>query len=66
VKAMVAKGAKIVVTDNGVPIMQLVPVEQPVVTKFDWVAHLQEIREISGGRATGGNAVVEERASHKY
>jgi antitoxin (DNA-binding transcriptional repressor) of toxin-antitoxin stability system len=66
VKAMVAKGAKIVVTDNGVPIMQLVPVEQPVVTKFDWVAHLQAIREISGGQATGGNAVIEERASYKY
>jgi antitoxin (DNA-binding transcriptional repressor) of toxin-antitoxin stability system len=66
VKAMVARGEKIVVTDNGVPIMQLVPVERPIVEKFDWVAHLQEIREIAGGRTTGGNAVLEERAAHKY
>ena len=66
VKAMVARGAKIVVTDNGLPIMQLVPVEQPVVAKFDWIAHLQKIREIAGGRTTGKNAVLEERASHKW
>ena len=66
VKAMVARGAKIVVTDNGLPIMQLVPLEQPVVAKFDWVAHLQKIREIAGGRTTGENAVLEERASHQW
>jgi antitoxin (DNA-binding transcriptional repressor) of toxin-antitoxin stability system len=66
VKAMVARGAKIVVTDNGIPIMQLVPVEQPTAAKFDWVGHLQEIKEIAGGRATGGNAVIDERASYKY
>lgn len=66
VKAMVARGAKIVVTDNGLPIMQLVPVEQPVVAKFDWVAHLQKIREIAGGQTTGTNSVIEERASHKW
>jgi antitoxin (DNA-binding transcriptional repressor) of toxin-antitoxin stability system len=63
---MVARGEKIVVTDNGVPIMQLVPVEQPIVEKFDWVAHLQEIREITGGRTTGDNAVLNERAQYKY
>ena len=63
---MVAKGAKIVVTDNGVPIMQLVPIEHPIVGKVDWVAHLQEIGEITGGRTTGGNAVIEERTTHKY
>jgi antitoxin (DNA-binding transcriptional repressor) of toxin-antitoxin stability system len=66
VKALVARGAKIVVTDNGVPIMQLVPIEHPSVAKFDWVAHLQEIAEITGGRTTAGNAVIEERAGHKY
>jgi antitoxin (DNA-binding transcriptional repressor) of toxin-antitoxin stability system len=66
VKAMVARGAKIVVTDNGAPIMQLVPIEHPILAKFDWVAHLQEIGEIAGGRTTGGNAVIEERAAHKY
>jgi antitoxin (DNA-binding transcriptional repressor) of toxin-antitoxin stability system len=66
IKAMVARGAKILVTDNGLPIMQLVPVEQPVVAKFDWIAHLQKIREITGGRTTGENAVLEERASHKW
>jgi antitoxin (DNA-binding transcriptional repressor) of toxin-antitoxin stability system len=63
---MVARGAKIVVTDNGVPIMQLVPVEQPIVANFDWVTHLQKISKITGGRTTGGNAVLEERAAHKY
>ena len=63
---MVARGAKIVVTDNGVPIMQLVPIEHSSVAKFDWVAHLQEIGEIAGGRTTGGNAVIEERTGHKY
>jgi antitoxin (DNA-binding transcriptional repressor) of toxin-antitoxin stability system len=66
VKALVARGEKIVVTDNGVPIMQLVPIEHLIVAKLDWVAHLQEIGEITGGRTTGGNAVLEERAGHKY
>lgn len=66
VRAMVARGAKIVVTDNGLPIMQLVPVEQPPVATFDWVAHLQKIREIAGGQTTGTNSVIEERASHKW
>jgi antitoxin (DNA-binding transcriptional repressor) of toxin-antitoxin stability system len=65
-KAMVARGAKIVVTDNGLPIMQLVPVEQTAVAKFDWVAHLQKIREIAGDQTTGTNSVIEERASHKW
>jgi antitoxin (DNA-binding transcriptional repressor) of toxin-antitoxin stability system len=66
VKAMVARGDKIVVTDNGLPIMQLVPVEQPVAAKFDWVAHLQKIRKITGGQTTGENAVLEERALQKW
>ena len=66
VKAMVARGEKIVVTDNGLPIMQLIPVEQPVAGRFDWIAHLQKIQEIAGGRTTGENAVLEERASHKW
>jgi antitoxin (DNA-binding transcriptional repressor) of toxin-antitoxin stability system len=66
VRAMVARGATVVVTDNGRPIMQLVPVEQPVAAKFNWVAHLQKIREITGGQTTGENAVLEERSSHKW
>jgi antitoxin (DNA-binding transcriptional repressor) of toxin-antitoxin stability system len=65
VKAMVTRGAKVVVTDNGLPIMQLVPIDQPVITQFDWVAHLQDIREIAGDRSTGTNSVIEERALHK-
>jgi len=65
VKGMVARGAKVVVTDNGVPIMQIVAVENPVVAKIDWVAHLEKVREIAGGKTTGGNAVLEERASYK-
>lgn len=66
VRAMVARGATVMVTDNGRPIMQLVPVEQPVAAKFDWVAHLQKIREITGGQITGENAVLEERSSHRW
>jgi antitoxin (DNA-binding transcriptional repressor) of toxin-antitoxin stability system len=65
VKAMVARGAKVVVTDNGVPIMQLVPLEQPVGAEIDWLAHLEKIQAIAGGKTTGGNAVLEERASYK-
>lgn len=65
VKAMVARGAKVVVTDNGVPIMQLVPLEQPVAPEIDWLAHLEKIQAIAGGKTTGGNAVLEERASYK-
>ena len=53
------------VTDNGVPIMQLVPLEQPVGAEIDWLAHLEKIRAIAGGKTTGGNAVLEERASYK-
>ena len=64
VKATVARGAKIVVTDNGIPIMELVPVEKPVVANIDWVGHLQKIRKLAGGKSTGSNAVLEERASY--
>jgi antitoxin (DNA-binding transcriptional repressor) of toxin-antitoxin stability system len=66
VKAMVARGAKVVVTDNGVPIMKLVPVEKPVAANIDWVGHLQKIRELAGGVSTGDNAVLEERKSYNW
>lgn len=65
VKDMVARGSKIVVTDNGVPIMQLVPIDRPGEAHFDWIGHLETIRKITEGRNTGGNAVLEERASYK-
>jgi len=65
VKDLVARGSKIVVTDNGVPIMQLVPIDRPAEANFDWIANLETIRKITEGRSTGGNAVLEERASYK-
>jgi antitoxin (DNA-binding transcriptional repressor) of toxin-antitoxin stability system len=66
IRAKVARGKKIVVTDNGVPIMQLVAIEKPAAANVDWLAHLETIREISAGKTTGGNAVLEERASAKW
>jgi antitoxin (DNA-binding transcriptional repressor) of toxin-antitoxin stability system len=65
VKDMVSRGSRVVVTDNGVPIMQLVPIERSAKVNFDWIAHLQTIREITAGKSTGGNSVLEERASYK-
>ena len=65
VKDMVTRGSRVVVTDNGVPIMQLVPIDRPAEANFDWIAHLQTIREITEGKSTGGNSVLEERASYK-
>ena len=65
VKDLVTRGSRVVVTDNGVPIMQLVPIDKPAEANFDWIAHLQTIREITGGKSTGGNSVLEERASYK-
>jgi antitoxin (DNA-binding transcriptional repressor) of toxin-antitoxin stability system len=62
---MVARGATVVITDDGVPIMKLAAIEKPVMANFDWVAHLQKIREIAGGKTTGDNAVLEERQSYK-
>jgi antitoxin (DNA-binding transcriptional repressor) of toxin-antitoxin stability system len=62
---MVIRGSRVLVTDNGVPIMQLVPIDRPAEANFDWIAHLQTIREITEGKSTGGNSVLEERASYK-
>jgi antitoxin (DNA-binding transcriptional repressor) of toxin-antitoxin stability system len=62
---MVIRGSRVLVTDNGVPIMQLVPIDRPAEANFDWIAHLQTIRELTAGKSTGGNSVLEERASYK-
>jgi len=66
VRAMVARGTTVVITDNGVPIMRLAAIEKPVMATIDWVAHLQKIQQIAGGKTTGDSAVLEERESYKW
>ena len=38
---------------------------KPATVNVDWLAHLETIRRITGGKTTGGNAVLEERASRR-
>jgi antitoxin (DNA-binding transcriptional repressor) of toxin-antitoxin stability system len=70
IKRRVARGEHVILTDNGKPIMQLVPLERPVLSNFDlakhWGQRLERVKEIMGGRSTGASAVLEERARSKW
>ena len=63
---LVKNGKSILVTKDGEPIMKLSPPAEQAETKVVWPDFLGRALEISGGKITGGNAVLEERASHKW
>jgi len=69
IKRRVACGEHLVLTDNGKPIMQLVPLERPTLSKSDlakhWEQRLERAKEIMGGRSSGASTVLEERATSK-
>jgi antitoxin (DNA-binding transcriptional repressor) of toxin-antitoxin stability system len=70
IKRRVARGEHVILTDNGKPIMQLVPLERPALSNLDlakhWGQRLECVKEIMGGRSTGASAVLEERARSKW
>jgi antitoxin (DNA-binding transcriptional repressor) of toxin-antitoxin stability system len=63
---LVKNGKSILVTKDGEPIMKLSPPAEQIKAKVNWPDFLGRALEISGGKLTGGNAVLEERASHKW
>jgi antitoxin (DNA-binding transcriptional repressor) of toxin-antitoxin stability system len=66
VSKLVKNGKSILVTKDGEPIMRLSPPPDQSAPKVAWPDFLGRALEISGGKITGGNAVLEERASHKW
>jgi antitoxin (DNA-binding transcriptional repressor) of toxin-antitoxin stability system len=70
IKRRVARGEHVILTDNGKPIMQLVPLERPALSDVDlakhWGQRLERAKEIMGGRSTGASGVLEERAVSKW
>jgi antitoxin (DNA-binding transcriptional repressor) of toxin-antitoxin stability system len=63
---LVKNGRSILVTKDGEPIMKLSPPAEQAETKVAWPDFLGRALVISGGKITGSNAVLEERASHKW
>jgi antitoxin (DNA-binding transcriptional repressor) of toxin-antitoxin stability system len=63
---LVKNGKSILVTKDGEPIMKLSPPTEQAETKVAWPDFLGRALGISGGKITAGNAVLEERASHKW
>jgi antitoxin (DNA-binding transcriptional repressor) of toxin-antitoxin stability system len=70
IKRRVARGEHLILTDNGKPIMQLVPVERPALSNLDlakhWEERLERAKEIMGGRSSGASTVLKERATSKW
>jgi antitoxin (DNA-binding transcriptional repressor) of toxin-antitoxin stability system len=70
IKRRVARGEHLILTDNGKPIMQLVPLERPALSNIDlakhWELRLERAKEIMGGRSSGASTVLQERATSKW
>jgi antitoxin (DNA-binding transcriptional repressor) of toxin-antitoxin stability system len=69
IKRRLTHGEQLILTDNGKPIMQLMPLERQGLSKIDlgkhWKQQLARAKEIMGGQSTGGSTVLEERATSK-
>ena len=69
IKRRVAGGEHLILTDNGRPIMQLVPLERAALSNIDlakhWERRLDRAKEIMGGRSSGASTVLEERSTSK-
>ena len=70
IKRRVARGEHLILTDNGKPIMQLVPLETPALSNLDlakhWEQRLERAKEIMGGRSSGASTVLKERETSKW
>ena len=64
IKQRVARGEHLILTDNGKPIMQLVPLERPALSNIDlakhWEQRLERAKEISG-IGSNQSAAIESR-----
>ena len=64
IKERVARGERLILTDNGTPIMQLVPLDiPPIDLATHWQQQLDDARRIMHGKSTGASTVLEERAA---
>ena len=64
IKERVARGERLILTDNGTPIMQLVPLDTPPIDlAAHWQQQLDDARRIMQGKSTGASTVLEERAA---
>jgi antitoxin (DNA-binding transcriptional repressor) of toxin-antitoxin stability system len=67
IKRRIARGEQLILTDNGKPIMQLLPLERQALSRTDlgkhWKQQLARAKEIMSGRPTGDSTVLEERAT---
>jgi antitoxin (DNA-binding transcriptional repressor) of toxin-antitoxin stability system len=70
IKRRVALGEQLILTDNGKPIMRLVPLERPSLSNIDlakhWEQRFERAKEIMGGRSSGDSTVLKERAAAKW
>ena len=66
ISKLVKNGKTILVTKDGKPLMRLSPPAQPEVVHVPWPDFVGRALEISRGDVTQGNAVLEERALHKW
>jgi antitoxin (DNA-binding transcriptional repressor) of toxin-antitoxin stability system len=70
IRRRVARGEHLILTDNGKPIMQLVPLERPALSNIDlpkyWERRVERAREIMGGWSSGPSMVLQERATSKW
>jgi antitoxin (DNA-binding transcriptional repressor) of toxin-antitoxin stability system len=66
IRDRVARGERLILTDNGTPIMQLVPLDaSPPDLAAYWQQQLDEARRIMQGKSTGASMVLEERAASR-
>jgi antitoxin (DNA-binding transcriptional repressor) of toxin-antitoxin stability system len=63
---LVKNGKTILVTKDGKPLMKLSPPPRPEEGQVAWPDFVGRALQISGGKITQGNAILEERASHKW
>jgi prevent-host-death family protein len=66
IKERVARGERLILTDNGTPIMQLVPLDTPPIDlAAHWRQRLDDARRIMQGKSTGASTVLEERVASR-
>ena len=66
IKERVARGERLILTDNGTPIMQLVPLDTPPIDlAAHWQQQLDDARRSMQGKSTGTSTVLEERAASR-
>lgn len=57
---------RITVFERGTRVINSIPLKHREQSKLEWPDFVGRARSITGGRTTGENAVLEERATHKW